>query len=229
MNTRTMYETIMDLPLFKGISADHVSSFLEKTKIEFKKYSPGEIICKKGEKVRMLKFILGGKISLTFATVSEEVSITSTEQGPTVIGATRLYGLNPHYDMTIVACSEVSVMEFKKEKYLSLLGSDSIYIMNFGNFLSLHFQRLQEILSGFRRIGLERVLAEWLVLYTTRFSTEIKIDGVEALKSYYGADPIDETVSLLANKGFVEQRGDEILISDRDAIIELVSDLANRE
>ena len=31
----SMYGTIMDLPLFKGISEDQVSAFLEKTNIEF--------------------------------------------------------------------------------------------------------------------------------------------------------------------------------------------------
>ncbi|MDE7414271.1 MAG: cyclic nucleotide-binding domain-containing protein [Muribaculaceae bacterium] len=229
MGTGTMYQTIMDLPLFKGVGEEHISTFLEKTRIEFKKYAAGEKIVNEGEEVKKLKFLLKGKIRLEFTTRNGEVTVSSLYEGHDVIGATRLFGIHPYYDGTITAETETSVMEFSKEKYLSLLGSDPIYILNFANLLSLYAQRIPETLRRFRRLGPERVIAEWVVLFTTQRNFGIRINGLESLEKSYGSEAVNIAIASLEEKGLARQDGKMLEIPDREALIEYVSDFEYKE
>lgn len=218
-----MYETIMDLPLFKGVGTNHVSSFLEKTSVDFHKYQHGQLIIKRGEPVKNLKFLLSGRIRIVAEVFEGEVKLSSVAEGDEVIGATRLYGLHPHYDVTIEAIDNVSVMEFSKMKYIDILQSDPIYMMNFANMLSMSVQRTTDIISLFVRADLSRILAEWLVLFTSRRSLDIKISGISALKELYGECYVDQNLDKLQKLTLVVLKDDIIEIPDREALIEYVS------
>ena len=63
---QSMYETIMELPLFKGIGEDQLSVMLEKTSVEFLKFEEGEIISKADESVQYINFILNGRVRQTY-------------------------------------------------------------------------------------------------------------------------------------------------------------------
>ncbi|MDE6410229.1 MAG: cyclic nucleotide-binding domain-containing protein [Muribaculaceae bacterium] len=222
MNTKTMYETIMDLPLFKGVGADHVTSFLEKTGIEFHRFAPGDRIVVQGEPVRSLRFLLSGRIRLTTGVLNGKAIISSEFEGHDAIGATRLFGTHPLHEYSIEAIDNVSVMEFAKEKYVELLQSDSIYLMNFANLLSMNVHKASETVPHFLRLDFSRVLAEWLVLFTGRKSRYIRIDGIEAISEVYGKDFIKDNLDVLVGKSLVAVEGDSILVPNRDALIEYV-------
>lgn len=220
MNTKTMYETIMDLPLFKGVGEDHISSFLEKTSIEFHKFPQGEIIAEKGEPVKSLKFILSGKIRLLSDALNGKAEISSVLDNHEAVGATRLFGLHPHYDVTVEALENVAVMEFSKEKYVRLLQSDPIYMMNFANLLSMNVQKTIETFPFFMRLDLSRIFAEWIVLFTGRKSTDIRIKSPDSLAEVYGKDFVKANLDKLENLALIKIEGNEILILDREAFLE---------
>ena len=223
MGTKTMYETIMTLPLFQGVGTDHVSSFLEKTSIEFLRFSAGDRIVEAGEPVTSLKFLLSGRIRVTNKVLSGRVAVVSEFEGQEAIAPARLFGMHPHYDFTIEALDNVSLMEFSKKKYVTLLKTDNIYIMNFVNILSLHIQRASQIISSLVRLDLSRLLAEWLVFFTSRKSCNIHIDGLQALEDIYGRDSVDSDIEVMKMHGLVDNADDCIMIPDRDALIEYAS------
>ncbi|MDE5790427.1 MAG: cyclic nucleotide-binding domain-containing protein [Muribaculaceae bacterium] len=220
MNTKTMYETLMDLPLFKGVSADHISSFLEKTSIEFHRFTQGDIIVTQGEPVRSLKFLLSGEINLCTRVLNGKVQISSKFDGHEAIGATRLFGMHPLYEFTIEAAENVSIMEFSKEKYISLLQSDPIYMLNFANLLSMNVHKASETFPHFTRMDLSRVLAEWLVLFTGRKSREIRIGKLSTLAEVYGEGMVRNNIDQLLSLSLISVVEDEVFISDREALIE---------
>ncbi len=220
-----MYETIMDLPLFKGVGADHVSAFLEKTSIHFLKFSPGDSIVRKGEAVKSLKFILSGTIRVFTDVLNGQVSVSSLFSGHEALGVTRLFGLHPFYDISVEAVDSVSIMEFGKDKYFGLLQSDPIYMMNFANLLSLNVQRNIETFPSFVRLDISRLFAEWLLLFTSRKSEDIRIKGVQEIKNIYGVDYSESCIRKLEALSLVSVDDDEILVPDREALIEYAAKL----
>ena len=229
MKSPTMYETIMDLPLFKGVGADHISSFLEKTKIEFRNFSPGEIIVQAGEEVKNLKFILSGEVEVSCEFLEGIITVTSHNRSKDVIGATRLFGLNTRYEVTLRALHHSGVMEFSKKKYLRLLNEDHIYLFNLVNLLSFQSQKLNDLINDFKRIDFSRTLAEWLVCATNQNSTDIIISGINRLKALSGDISIDSTLTSLTEMGFITVKKDCIMINDRAGILDYVCSFDNNQ
>lgn len=210
-----MYETIMDLPLFKGVGKDHVSMFVEKTQIHFHKYATGEIIADFKEYVTSLKFILSGTVRMSSKCLGGAITVSSEVTGNVVLGATRLFGLRPQYKRRVEALTETGVMAFSKEKYMDLLRNDSIYLLNFTNYLSMFIQQREEVTSNMGASGILRILAEWLLAHTIKESRKIQVIGM---------DPYTELelgqLRDLEKEGLIVLQEDRILVPDRQQLID---------
>ena len=57
----SMYEILMDLPLFQGVSHSKISELIEKIKFHFLKYLNGEQFIASGDVCSQLRFIISGK------------------------------------------------------------------------------------------------------------------------------------------------------------------------
>jgi len=222
MSAQTMYEKIMSLPLFKGVGVDHVSSFLEKTSISFSKFSPGESIMRRGEEVRSLKFVLSGVISVATPSQMGKIITESEISKDIVIGVNRLFGINISMESDIRAIDEVSIMEFSKEKYLALLKTDSIYLINYANTLSLQGQTIIDLLRNVTENSLAGILTKLLVLYSYRNSENVKISPLDELKSIYAHLNVEKEIGNLASKGWIEVKGNMVIVPDRKSFIENV-------
>lgn len=136
-----MYETLMDLPLFKGVGKDHISAFLEKTSVEFTVHHPGETILEPGTTVEDLKFIISGNVNIMHSLPGEDIMVTEHSGPARVLGADRLFGIFREADARVVAQTKCSVMTFGKAQYLALVNTDRIYMLNLLNYLSVRAQR----------------------------------------------------------------------------------------
>ncbi|MBD5207498.1 MAG: Crp/Fnr family transcriptional regulator [Bacteroidales bacterium] len=211
----SMYETIMDLPLFKGVGKDHVSQFVEKTQIHFERYEPGDIIADSKDEVTGLKFVLSGSVVMSSKCLGGKITVESHMKGNIVLGATRLFGLKPMHKRQIKALTPCGVMGFSKEKYIELLRSDRIYLINFANYLSMFIQQREEVTSNMGATGILRVLAEWVITHTLKGCTNINIIGMD----YYTELELSQ-LSELEAEGLIRIESDRIVIPDRQLLIE---------
>lgn len=182
-----MYEMIMDLPLFKGVSKGQVSQFLEKTNVDFLNYESGETIIEEGDEVTMVKFVVSGAIRITYALGTLPMEIIETCRAGSVLGADRLYGISTDYPYKGVAIEKTSIMQFSKEQYVNLLLADRIYMINFFNFLSLRAQRPIEMMKAYPSGDLRSRLSLLLSVITQPGSSDIEIKAS------------DETLAKFAN------------------------------
>ncbi|MEE1023161.1 MAG: Crp/Fnr family transcriptional regulator [Muribaculaceae bacterium] len=180
----SMYSTIMDLPLFKGISKDHVSAFLEKTHVSFVNYGKGERLHDRCQPCRVMRFVISGSVRVSHTHISETCTISEVLTPGSVIGADRLFGMNTEYSSDADAISTVSVMEFSKEQYLKLLASDEIYLINVLNFLSRRAQIPKDFLTLLYSGSLLGNLAFWVSTLTEIKSHSIEIQAtIQALST----------------------------------------------
>ncbi len=194
----TMYEMIMDLPLFKGVSKDQVSLFLEKTHIGFKNYSVGEILAEMGEPVNMVRFVISGDISLIHPLDGVGITIEERSGFGKVLGADRLFGMATGYPYNAVAKTKTSIMEFSKAQYVNLLHSDRIYMLNFFNYLSLRAQRPIDSSVKYCHGDIMSRMCLLVSMMTEPAAEEIVIRGdSEALADYCNCD--EATVNAWKN------------------------------
>ena len=59
----TMFDTLLQLPLFQGLAQEDFTNILGKVKLNFTKHKAGEVIEKAGDTCSQLIFVLKGEIS----------------------------------------------------------------------------------------------------------------------------------------------------------------------
>ena len=77
----TMYDTLLQLPLFQGLCKDDLTTIIEKVKLHFLNYEAGETFIRKGEKCDKFVFLLSGKIKLEATEPTYTLSETIEEPG----------------------------------------------------------------------------------------------------------------------------------------------------
>lgn len=216
----TMYETIMDLPLFKGVGKDHVSQFLEKTDIRFQNYKAGDTIMLPGEIISDIRYVISGDVRCSAVNHIDGLRISCRIGRGTVIGADRLFGIHTGIRQTLRAIGDVSVMMFSKEKYINLLNSDPIYQLNFFNFLSLRAQRPVEALLGFNGNTLAGRLALLVSVMCDADVSDIVIGIPVSSFAEYCAAGEDSELRYLERKKIITMEGSDIRIEDRRRLAE---------
>lgn len=220
----TMYEIILNLPLFSGLSENQLSNFLEKTPIAFSQFEAGDVISKKGEIVNTLKCLIGGSVKKSYILSPSKLEIVETIKAPAILYAERLFGMDRTADSNLVCEDKTSVMEISKEQYLKLLQSDHIYLINYLNYLSVRAQSVRDINSYFINRSLKNYLDNLINSYVSRnaSSLEIKYDA-EFIISYLGITKSSFVQQLkeLTNKGIAFTSNDCISIPSKADFLNL--------
>ena len=99
----TMFDTLLQLPLFQGLCHEDFTSILDKVKLHFIKNKAGETIIENGSPCKQLRFLLKGKVSIV--TTSKENIYTVIEQmeAPYLIEPQSLFGMNTNYASSYIA------------------------------------------------------------------------------------------------------------------------------
>ena len=85
-----MYDVIMDLPLFQGISREHVSQFLEKTYVEFINFEAGTVLMHAGDTEDALLYVIGGVLELEWKNQPGDIKILFTLGERSLVDASHL-------------------------------------------------------------------------------------------------------------------------------------------
>ena len=219
----TMYEMIMDLPLFKGVSKDQVSLFLEKTHIGFQNYNVGETLAAMGEPVNMVRFVISGDICLIHPLAGVGITIEERSGFGKVLGADRLFGMATGYPYTAVAKTKTSIMEFSKAQYVNLLHSARIYMLNFFNYLSLRAQRPVDSSVKYCHGDIMSRMCMLVSMMTEPAAEEIVIRGeAEAIADYCNCDEqaVNAWRNMLVRAGLADCDSSSVRIKSRMEFLE---------
>ena len=81
----SMYEKLMELPLFQGVSRDKLSELIEKTPFHFVKYNAGEQVVSVNEECTHIRFVISGDVRIDLSSANRRVVVSETLSGPDVI------------------------------------------------------------------------------------------------------------------------------------------------
>lgn len=143
MKELQIYNNLLQLPLFLGISKNDISLIVAHTRFNFSTIRAGKDIVKEGDPCHELFFILNGKVEIK--TVSDDGSyyVTEISEGPSVIQANRLFGLHQRYTRTYKALEDCKLISLDKKEVLRLSDQFVIFRINILNLLSMENQRYE--------------------------------------------------------------------------------------
>lgn len=132
----SVYEKIMEIPLFKGAGFNDINSFVEKTPITFTKFSRGNLITEINQICNKVLCLLDGTVILKNPILNEQLSISRKKTAVTVLFPEYLYGLENSYPADILCLTDCSLMEFSKKQFFQRLHDNDIILVNYLNYLS---------------------------------------------------------------------------------------------
>ena len=184
---KTIYDILLQLPLFQGIERLKLISLLEKTALEFEKYQRDDIIFQKGEECRRFLFLIKGNISVETVDKSGKFSIYERIKKRTLLFPTFIFGKQTQYPATAKALDDVSFLSIEKSQALELMQSEQIFLLNFLNIVSNKAQTAFDKITSLSETDLKKNFAFFILSLTERGSSDIHIKSTQQdLADFFG-------------------------------------------
>ncbi len=221
MATSSMYESLLTLPLFKGLSYTRLSEIVGNTRLAFLKYLPGETILTAGEPCSQTKFVIKGDVRLTIANSTDRFRVSQTLKAPAIISPDFLFGRNTIYPGAAKAIDTVSIMQIEKADLIRLLQTDEVFIFNYLNMLSTNAQKAIDGIIALTSGSLEERIAYWIIALTQLGSDDIVLSARQ--RDLYTLFNVQHssfiaTLDSLKERGIIDYGTNEIRIISRRAL-----------
>ncbi|MBQ8047694.1 MAG: Crp/Fnr family transcriptional regulator [Prevotella sp.] len=143
MPSGKIYDRLLSLPLFQGLSYADLSAIVETTRFDFKSYGIGEFITRADTSCTHLYLLMSGEAEVSTQSDDHSYRLSETISGPLLIEPERLFGLTPYYSRSFMARSECRVLSIEKQAVLRLCADHLIVRINLLNIMATLSQRQQ--------------------------------------------------------------------------------------
>ena len=157
-----MYESLLRLPYFQGMSKDDITSILGKVTLEFRRYSNGDTIFSKGE--RCDKFTILTQGTLLCATYAPDNTFCITEHigAPFTIEPYSIFGYDTTYKKDYTADGECTVLSIDKQYIFGELSRHNIFTINLLNIICRKTQQMEERIRNFNSTTLPGRILQYI-------------------------------------------------------------------
>lgn len=217
----TMYELLMQLPVFQGISNDQLTDIIEKIPFSFSQFEPGQVIIQQGEECSALSFVLSGVVRTKTPTFGHRVQILQEFEGPYTMPFYNLFGAETRHHDTVTAVTRVGIMQLNKSHFLRVLQQNPILLINTMNMLCTNAQKQHKAMDFSGESDPVLRLASWMLAFTERVGSNIVFDA--ELSDWCDLLQVDQTsfwrcVATLEGQHIVEVDGRKLKLLDRYAL-----------
>lgn len=218
----TMFDTLLQLPLFQGLAQEDFTRILEKVKLHFTKHKPGEVLLKEGAACNQLLFILKGEVSSSTSSADGSFGFVEYLPAPYLIEPYAMFGMNTSYISTYRAKTEVHTVGISKTFVMKELFSYDIFRLNYMNIISNRAQMLQNRLWTLPGNSLEARITYFILSHVERFSGEkvlkIKMEDLAQIV-YETRTSVSKVLNGMQEKGLIELHRGEIVIPEAERLI----------
>lgn len=221
----SMFEQLMDLPLFRGVSHDKMSQIVGQTKLHFLKYPAGETLIRAGEPSKHLTFILTGSVRGVIVNTNGRFAVGQTLKAPAVLSADFLFGRYTNSPSTVTALDDVSILKISKNDYTKMLNADSVFMFNYLNTLSANAQKGLHGILSLTNGDIDERIAFWISALTQPGSTDIVLQCRKRdLCSLFGVQRavFDAGLESMKARGLIEYTPNELRVIDREKLLALL-------
>lgn len=220
-----MFEKLMELPLFHGVSYQKISEILGKHRFHFMKFADGETILEAGEPCTHLMTIISGAVRSTIDGADGKVKVSQTLEAPEIVAPDFFFGKRTTSPSTIVAKGDCGIMKIDKRDYINIIKSDTVFLFNFLNILSMHAQLSTDGVLALTSGDLRKRIAYWIVALTQRGGKDIVMECRQRdLYAVFGV-PRQSLVAALdemQTAGLVEFTPTSIAVGNRRMLVDFL-------
>lgn len=173
---KSMYQQLMQLPLFQGVGTEKITALVEKLPFHFLKLRNGEQIFAAGDPCTHIRFIVSGSVTIDMPWEHLRVSMSQTLASPHVLAADYLFGRETVYPYSAVAKGSCGILQLLKSDYIKMVNFDKVFLFNILNYLSTGSQRNVATLLSMHEGSVSERLAILVDQLTVNGATDIMLN-----------------------------------------------------
>lgn len=133
---RSMFETLLELPLFQGLGKDDLTQIIETVKFNFTTFEQNRTIARQNETCNQLLFLLKGSLEVSTRSDDRKFTLVERIQAPAVLQVEALYGIYPCFTHTYTTQTEACILSVEKQAVNHVFMSYEVFRINILNLLS---------------------------------------------------------------------------------------------
>ena len=207
-----MFDILMGLPLFRGVTRERMAETVGMAKFHFLKYLPGETVVTAGDPCTHIKFIISGSVRMTIENADKRFKVASSLAAPEVIVPSFLFGRATDYPCTVKAIEDTSILQVTKQDYLKIL--------------TVNAQKSVDGVLALTTGSMEERIAFWIVALTQPAAADIVLSCRQRdLYSFFGVQRSSfiATLEAMKEQGLITYQGNEMNVVSRKAMLDLLA------
>lgn len=217
----TMYDKLLMLPLFQGLSRFELTQTIEKVKLHFVKYRTHDCIIKRGEECRKLTFILDGNVISERKDEEKDYSWHEYYEANSVLEPISFFGLKTTYNASYYAEGLVHTLSLDKEHIYKHFAQFPSFQLNYLNLACNRAQALKQR----SMLGIDNSIENKLRLFflacaekeTGQKMLKVKLTSLANLMNV-SRHQLTIALKAMTEKGWVEQKKQHIIIPEIKAL-----------
>lgn len=137
-----LYDSLLELPLFQGMSRNDLDEVVSKTKFGFVKYATGKHVVREDEPCTHLYFLMSGTLTATAHADDHSYTLDEELRAPDLLQPEHIFGLHQRFTHTFTTATPCSLMRIDKAEVLRLAQSYEIFRLNLLNIVCTQSQKL---------------------------------------------------------------------------------------
>lgn len=222
----SMYEKLLQLPLFQGMGRSDMEWIIEKIRFSFSKYKAGQTIIKQDTPCDSLIFILNGETEAETWDNGKQYAFCESLPSPTLLQPEVLFGPQTRYISSVIAVTDVSAVSVSKSDFWQNLIQYEVFRLNFINLLSAQAQYGHKLIWRSSGGNLTHRIIRFFLLHSIRPAGRkvLKIK-MEDLASQLGETRINvsKTLNDLKDEQLVQLKRSTIEIPRLELLIPLLN------
>ena len=158
----SMFNTLISLPLFQGMTVSDFDSLLRKIRLDFVRHEAGEQVLAAGDRCRSFAFLLGGSVLSSRTGAADRYVFHEVLEAPYLIEPYSMFGRAGAYLRSYTALDQVSVLHVDKQYVYSEIGKYNICRMNLLNMLSGRMQQADSHLWSLDEMDLRQRIVRFI-------------------------------------------------------------------
>ena len=220
-----MYENLLSLPYFQGMSKNEITAILDKVTIEFFNHTDSEPICKSGDDCNRLIIVTKGEVSSIVTAHDGSYSLTEEIQAPLAVEPYSLFGQDTTFKRDYVAKGSCTTLVIDKKYLFSEFTKYQIFTINLLNLISRKAQMQSHAIWNYTPQSIKGRIAQFIGMRCNDIKGAKRVCiKMERLASILCETRLNVSKALneLQGEGYIELRRKEIIIPSLKRLIEEV-------
>ena len=221
------YSLLSNAPIFRGLTPVIVEAILSEIPYRVKKFQSGSMISQSGEPVNSLMVVVNGIVKGEMVDYAGRVIKIEDIPAPGALASAFMFGSRNRFPVNVLAVSDGELLLIEKSDFLKLLMKNDIILVNFLDMISNRSQFLSEKIKFLNFKTIKGKLAQYILQKTGKERSSVTLDMTQSdLSDFFGvARPsVARALGDLEEKGYIEAKGKNIKIIDREGLADLTID-----